>query len=127
MTFKDRLRNIIEYKGLLMKQVALSAGIKQSTFLSYVDARGRIPPADVAVKIAKVLNVSVEYLIEGADTETTETDMFYRKYKKYSDILQEFDKLSHTAYKSAKTAILMMLSGFQNSELEKKENNVSNY
>lgn len=65
MAFKDRLREEIEFKGLLVKEVSAAAGISNNTFLSYIDARGTIPNVETAVKIAKVLGVSVEYLVTG--------------------------------------------------------------
>jgi len=95
-----------------MKQVARSAGIKESTFLSYVDARERIPAADAAVRIAGSLGVSVEYLVTGADTHEAEAEDFYRRYKQYEDILLALDKLSGSSYTQAKTSILMMLYGY---------------
>jgi len=98
-----------------MKQVARSAGVKESTFLSYVDARERIPPADVAVRIANVLGVSVEYLVSGMDTPVSEADSFYQKYKKYEDILQSLDKIPTASNEQARQAIRMMLFGYLNS------------
>lgn len=65
MAFKDRLREEIEFKGLLVKEVAASAGISPSTFLSYIDARGVLPNVETAVKIAQTLGVTVEYLVTG--------------------------------------------------------------
>ena len=121
MSFKDRLRKIIEYKGLLMKQVAIGAGIKQSTFLSYVDARERMPPADVAVRIANVLGVSVEYLMDGTNSVTTDAEIFYRKYRKYNDLLEEIDKLSVAEYSLSKEAIFMMVLGFQHADINKRQ------
>jgi transcriptional regulator with XRE-family HTH domain len=118
MSFKNILRNTIEFKGLLMKQVARCAGVKESTFLSYVDARERIPPADVAVKIANVLGVSVEYLVTGNDTHAAEAEDFYRKYKQYEDILEALDKLPRSVYKPVKKSILMMLYGYTNAEFD---------
>jgi transcriptional regulator with XRE-family HTH domain len=112
MSFKNQLRNIVKFKGLLMKQVARCAGIKESTFLSYVDARGRIPPADVAVRIANSLGVSVEYLVTGTDTHETEAENFYRKYKQYEDILLALEKLPESSYTQVRTSILMMLYGY---------------
>lgn len=67
MTFKDRLREEIEYKGLLVKEISSALGISNSTFLSYIDARGSLPNVETAVKIAKFLGVSVEYLVTGED------------------------------------------------------------
>ena len=65
MTFKERLREEMEFRGLLVKEVSAAAGISNNTFLSYIDARGTLPNVETAVKIAKVLGVSVEYLVTG--------------------------------------------------------------
>lgn len=65
MGFKERLREEIEYRGLLVKEVSAAVGISNSTFLSYIDARGVLPNVETAVKIAKYLGVTVEYLVEG--------------------------------------------------------------
>lgn len=70
MDFKDRLREEIEFKGLLGKEIAAQVGISYSTFLSYIDQRGVLPNVETAVKIAKVLGVSVEYLVTGNKNTT---------------------------------------------------------
>lgn len=67
MDFKDRLREEIEFNGLLGKEIAAKVGISYSTFLSYIDARSVLPNVETAVKIANVLGVSVEYLVTGSD------------------------------------------------------------
>jgi len=99
-----------------MKQVAHCAGVRESTFLSYVDARERIPPADVAVRIANSLGVSVEYLVTGTDAHEADAERFYRKYKQYEDILEALDRLPEYADEPAKTSILMMLYGYTYSD-----------
>lgn len=68
MDFRDRLRDQIEYCGLLDKEVADRAGISKRAIDSYVGSRGCIPAADIAVKLAKVLGSSVEYLVTGEDS-----------------------------------------------------------
>lgn len=65
MGFKERLREEIEYRGLLVKEVSAAIGISNSTFLSYIDARGVLPNVETAVKIANYLGVTVEYLVNG--------------------------------------------------------------
>ena len=65
MGFKERLRDEIEWRGLLVKEVSAAVGISNSTFLSYIDARGVLPNVETAVKIARFLGVSVEYLVDG--------------------------------------------------------------
>ncbi|MBE6350594.1 MAG: helix-turn-helix transcriptional regulator [Spirochaetaceae bacterium] len=68
MTFKERLREEIDYKGVLIKEIAAEIGISNSTFLSYINSRSVMPNVETAVKIAKALNVSVEYLVTGEDS-----------------------------------------------------------
>lgn len=65
MDFRDRLREEIEYSGLLNKEVAAKAGITKRAMDSYVGQQACMPAADVAVRLAKVLGVSVEYLVSG--------------------------------------------------------------
>ena len=65
MDFRDRLREQIDFLGLLDKEVAARAGISKRAIDSYVGSRGCMPSADIAVRIAQVLGVSVEYLITG--------------------------------------------------------------
>ncbi len=65
MTFRERLRELIEYQGLFDKEVAARAGISKRSMDSYVGSEACMPSAEVAVKIARVLGVSVEYLVTG--------------------------------------------------------------
>lgn len=67
MDFRSRLREEIEYSGLLYKEVAAKAGISKRTMDSYVGTNGSMPAADVAVRLAQTLGVTVEYLITGQD------------------------------------------------------------
>lgn len=69
MDFRSRLREEIEYSGKQFKEVAAEAGITKSTMDSYVGSQGSIPSADVAVRLAKALGVSVEYLVTGQGKE----------------------------------------------------------
>lgn len=87
MNFKERLRDEIEYKGLLIKEVSALAGVNNNTFLSYVDARGSLPNVEIGVKIAKALGVSVEYLVTGEDSGITHDS-------KYTDIQEIVRDLS---------------------------------
>lgn len=64
-TFAERLREEIEYVGLSRKELAYKANVKQRALDMYLGTQESMPPADVAVRIAKVLNVTVEYLVTG--------------------------------------------------------------
>ncbi len=69
MGFKENLRDEISYQGLMVKEVADKAGIKAGSLSNYLKENSSIPAADVAVKIAQALNVSVEYLVTGKDSK----------------------------------------------------------
>ncbi|UTC93047.1 helix-turn-helix domain-containing protein [Treponema denticola] len=65
MTFNQRLKDLIKEKNLLQKEFAVKAGIKKRALDMYLGAQTSMPPADVAVKIAKALDTTVEYLVTG--------------------------------------------------------------
>jgi transcriptional regulator with XRE-family HTH domain len=44
-------------------------GIAQGTLNCYLGTRASMPPADIAVKIAATLGVTVEYLVSGGETK----------------------------------------------------------
>lgn len=92
MGFKERLRDEIEYRGLLVKEVSAAIGISNSTFLSYIDARGVLPNVETAVKIAKYLGVSVEYLVDGDTVEQSNKPEAFHSAKK--QLNEAYDKLS---------------------------------
>ncbi|MDR0656442.1 MAG: helix-turn-helix domain-containing protein [Treponema sp.] len=71
MGFRENLKAELTYSGMLVKELAGQAGLKKHTIDQYLSVRGRIPAADVAVKIARVLGVSVEYLVTGSETGNT--------------------------------------------------------
>jgi transcriptional regulator with XRE-family HTH domain len=68
MGFRENLKIELSYSGLLVKELAAQAGLKKHTIDNYLSVRGRMPSADAAVRIARVLGVTVEYLITGSET-----------------------------------------------------------
>ncbi len=65
-SFKDRLTDELNYQGISNKEFANKVGIGIGTLGMYL-YRGSIPSADIAVKMAQVLNTTTEYLILGTD------------------------------------------------------------
>lgn len=63
--FKNTLRAELDFQDVKVKELSIRTGISARTLEGYLSSRGSIPPADVAFKIAQVLNVSVEYLVTG--------------------------------------------------------------
>jgi len=68
MGFRENLKNELNYSGMLVKELADQTGLKKHTIDNYLSVRGRMPSADAAVRIARALEVSVEYLITGKET-----------------------------------------------------------
>jgi len=69
MGFRENLKAELCYSGILVKDLAAKAGVKRHTIDNYLSVRGRMPAADVAVRIARVLGVTVEYLVTGSETQ----------------------------------------------------------
>ena len=67
MGFRENLKSQLEYSGMLVKELAALSGVKKTTIDSYLGARCYKPSAEAAVSIAKVLGVTVEYLVAGDD------------------------------------------------------------
>ena len=64
--FKERLLDELNYQGFSKIDFAEQVGISINTLNMYL-YRGSIPAADIAVKMAQVLNTTTEYIILGTD------------------------------------------------------------
>jgi len=65
MGFKENLKSELAYQDMMVKELASLSGISKHTLDNYLNVRGYMPSADVAVKIAHTLGVTVEYLVTG--------------------------------------------------------------
>jgi transcriptional regulator with XRE-family HTH domain len=114
--FAHRLRSLIEYRGLLQKEVAAKAGIKKRALDMYLGTRKSIPPADIAVKLASVLGVTVEFLITGRpnNPSTPTDDMLV--FQKYTDIIDDLSALSEKSLGAVKTIAKSLADAERSSE-----------
>ena len=105
MNFWEVVDSEREYKNLSRKELAYLADFSVNSIPTGI-ARGSIPAADVAYRIAKVLGVSVEYLLTSGEKETIsnfqevqnsqiDTEIIERskKYTKNYELIENFDKL----------------------------------
>ena len=90
MGFKENLKSELAYKGMLVKELAAKTGISRHTLDNYLNVREHIPTLDVAVKIAKVLDVSVEYLATGEEPPYAHNRMSHDVVT----LLQNFNRLN---------------------------------
>jgi transcriptional regulator with XRE-family HTH domain len=74
MGFKENLKAELTYQDMLVKELAALSGVNKFSINNYLNARGQVPSAEAAVKIARVLGVSVEYLVMGEESRTETED-----------------------------------------------------
>ena len=65
MGFRENLKDELIYKGIQTKELAALTGISLNTLNHYLVQNATSPSVENAVKIAKALNVTVEYLVTG--------------------------------------------------------------
>jgi transcriptional regulator with XRE-family HTH domain len=73
MGFRENLKKELSYSGMLVKELSAKTGINKYTLDNYLSTHNCTPSADAAVKIARALGVSVEYLITGQVTSSRKT------------------------------------------------------
>ena len=94
MGFRENLKSELLYQDMMVKELAQITGISRHTLDNYLNVRENMPTADVAVKIAKALGVSVEYLVTGEEAQQeksalgTETRVLIQNFK----LLNEDDR-----------------------------------
>lgn len=94
-----------EYKNISRKELAYLANFSVNSIPTGI-ARGSIPAADVAYRIAKVLGVSVEYLLTSGEKDTISNSQEVqnsqidieiiersKKYTKNYELIENFEKL----------------------------------
>ena len=97
MDFWDNVAIELDYLGMTGKALAEKAGIAASS-IAKGKSLGSSPSADTAVKIAKILGVSVEYLVSGKQSNTvienrTISSEEIRNFKKYSSFIDNLERL----------------------------------
>ena len=65
--FRENLRNELNFQGVTVKELSARTGIPIATLDCYLGTRATVPSVDAAFKIARALQVSVEYLVIGEE------------------------------------------------------------
>jgi transcriptional regulator with XRE-family HTH domain len=99
MSFAENLRYELDYQSLVVKELSSKTGVNINTLNHYLSGRKSMPPADVAVKIASALGVTVEYLVTGMvkdepnPQQTSQID-YAKNIQKYLQFHEVVDYLS---------------------------------
>lgn len=105
--FWERVDEELEYKGMNRKTLATEVGFNLGNIGKGIQL-GSSPSADTAVKIARVLNVSVEYLVTGQDSSFKKENLDLQKYRKYSSFISQLDNLPENQKELVKTMVAKM-------------------
>lgn len=79
-TFTDRLEALLKAKSMSKTELSELVGCRRQTISDW-KKNGSFPTSDIAVKIAKILNTSVEYLITGEESHTESQELQELKTK----------------------------------------------
>ncbi len=67
MGFREFLKDEMEYQGLTARALSEKSGVSKRTIDNYLKKNPQEPSVSNAYKIAKALNVSIEYLLTGEE------------------------------------------------------------
>jgi transcriptional regulator with XRE-family HTH domain len=99
-TFFDRVRLLAEQNYPTLQEFMLSVGFKRDSYYT-LKTKGNFPRADKALKIAKALGTTVEYLIDGTDPA-----------KGAQSLLDTYNGLNETGKQATIGAIKVLCSVF---------------
>ena len=87
----DRILTLMKEEGYTQKELALMAGVTESTLSRYINNE-RQPKAEILANIATALNTTSEYLINGK-SEEIDTDEVYRLVARGAKYLSQEQKI----------------------------------
>jgi transcriptional regulator with XRE-family HTH domain len=92
MSFNQNLKTQLLFSEMQVKELALQTGIKKHTIDGYLRTGGCMPSAANAVKIARVLGVTVEDLVSDIPVEIKKGRPFSRETLRIAQIANGLDR-----------------------------------
>ena len=93
MGFSENLRNELDYQDMQLKELSQKTGISKNTLDKYLSGPKVQPGVENALKIAEVLNVSVEYLVTGKNSSNKiDLSAEYRQLIEKYESLNQFNR-----------------------------------
>lgn len=91
MGFWENVEDEMKYQGISRKELACKANISYAGIGLGLE-RDSMPGADTALRISKVLNVSIEYLLCGTEEKADKTES-HISLAKYKPVISELESL----------------------------------
>jgi transcriptional regulator with XRE-family HTH domain len=92
MSFSQNLKTQLLLSEMQVKELAIQTGIKKHTIDGYLRTGGCMPSAANAVKIARVLGVTVEDLVSDTQIEIKKGRPFSREALRIAQIANSLDR-----------------------------------
>jgi transcriptional regulator with XRE-family HTH domain len=108
MSFRDNLREALDFTGIEQKELAAKTGISLKTIENYVKKDSSVPSADKAVIIAKTLGVTVEYLNTGKNPPKPGIQTMYPQNKELFNNISQLNKYNLEVSTSMSKALLSL-------------------
>ena len=91
MGFAENVRAELDFQDIQVKELANKTGISKNTLDKYLFSKKVQPGVENAVKIARVLGVTVEYLTLGSHSHENEQ---YSSVPEYSLVVEQYRRLN---------------------------------
>ena len=102
----NRIDDLLSQNKLKRIDLVKATGIGESTIRAWI--KGSVPSAEAAYKVAKYLNVTVEWLVTGIkDKSSTELIMYTEQERELIEIFRHLDERD-------KNAVLTIAKGLEN-------------
>ena len=102
MGFRENLKDELSYQDITVKELAQRTGISKHTIDHYLTKNGSQPQAELAVKIAQALNVSVESLVLGNEPTASKT------LRNVQELTEKLSSLSDKDYDFVKRIVNLL-------------------
>lgn len=117
-SFWTNVKKILPYKNLEVKDLAFRAGVSYSTIINGMNTNS-MPRADLALKISKILNMSLESLlyvdnvhIEGGLSQRDLEKQELALYRKNKMLIDAIESLPTSVRDSAQDLIFKMRESY---------------
>ena len=82
MSFSTNLKALLDVRDMQIKELSAKTGISKNTLDNYLSGQKSFPNVENAVKIAKALKTSVEFLVTGENSAEADSGLSVEKYKR---------------------------------------------
>ena len=101
MNFAENLREMLDIRDIELKELSLGTGISKSTLDNYLSGQKSLPNAENAVKIAKYIGTTVEFLVLG-DSKSNQQNSWNEEL---TDLFQDFKRLKKSDFDSIRNIV----------------------